>query len=48
LIELCYDPDAGREQPKPQADAGDEKDADDKLHKQQVAAQTVDDRPNDN
>ena len=47
LIELCYDPEAGRAQPKLHADPGDEKDADDKLQKQQAAAQTGDDRPND-
>ena len=47
LIELCYDCDAGREQPKPHADAEDEEDADDKLKKQDEAARTGDDRPND-
>jgi endonuclease/exonuclease/phosphatase (EEP) superfamily protein YafD len=47
LIELCYDPEAGSEQPKPHATAGDEKDADDKLQKQNEAARTGDDRPND-
>ena len=47
LIELCYDPDAGSEQSKPHADDADEKDADEKLQKQQKAAQTGDDRPNE-
>ena len=47
LIELCYDPEAGSEQPKPHADAADERDADDKLKKQNEAARTGDDRPND-
>ena len=47
LIELCYEPDAALEQPKPHADAGDEKDADEKLEKQDDAARTGDDRPND-
>ena len=47
FIELCYDPEGGREQPKPHADAADEQDADDKLRKQQEAARTGEDRPND-
>ena len=47
LIELCYEPDAEFQQAKPRADAGDEKDADDKLAKQGEAARTGDDRPND-
>jgi len=47
LIELCYDPEAGREQPKPQADAGDEKEADDKLQKQREVARTGYDRPSE-
>lgn len=47
LIELCYDPEAGRDQEKPQADASDEKDADEKLAKQREAARTGADRPND-
>jgi endonuclease/exonuclease/phosphatase (EEP) superfamily protein YafD len=47
LIELCYDPEAGSEQPKPHADASDEKDADEKLEKQEVASRTGDDRPNE-
>ena len=47
LIELCFDPEAGNAHPKPQADAADEKDANEKLVKQEVAARTGDDRPND-
>ena len=47
LIELCYEPDARSEQPKPQADAEDEQDADEKLEKQDEAARTGEDRPND-
>ena len=47
LIELCYDPAAGRAQPRPHADAGDEEDADEKLEKEREAARTGDDRPND-
>ena len=47
LIELCYEPDAECEQPKPHADEADEKDADEKLEKQGEAARTGDDRPND-
>jgi endonuclease/exonuclease/phosphatase (EEP) superfamily protein YafD len=45
MIELCYDPDARREQPKPRAHAGDEKDADDKLQREREAARTGEDRP---
>ena len=47
LIELCYDAEAGSEQPKPRAGASDEKDADEKLEKQEDAARTGDDRPNE-
>lgn len=47
LIELCLDPEAGSEQPKPHADAADEKDADEKLQQQRVAARTGEDRPNE-
>ncbi|MEA3212391.1 MAG: hypothetical protein QOE70_5448 [Chthoniobacter sp.] len=45
VIELCYDPKSKSQQPKPQADADDLKDADEKLQKQSMAAQTGDDRP---
>jgi endonuclease/exonuclease/phosphatase (EEP) superfamily protein YafD len=45
LIELCFDPLAQPLQPKPQADAGDEEDADEKIEKQQEAARSGDDRP---
>jgi endonuclease/exonuclease/phosphatase (EEP) superfamily protein YafD len=44
FIELCYDPEAGRAQRKPRAHAADQKDADDKLDKQQDAAVTGEDR----
>jgi endonuclease/exonuclease/phosphatase (EEP) superfamily protein YafD len=45
LVELSYEPDAPREQPKPQADASDEAEAREKLQKQAEAAATGDDRP---
>ena len=38
LIELCLEPEARPDQPKPRADRGDEKEADDKLEKEQKAA----------
>ena len=47
FIELCYDAEAGHEQPQPRADASDEKDADEKLEKQEDAERTGDDRPNE-
>ena len=47
LIELCYEPDADCKQAKPHADERDEKDADEKLEKQDEAARTGDDRPNE-
>jgi endonuclease/exonuclease/phosphatase (EEP) superfamily protein YafD len=45
LIELCYAPEARRDQPKPRAHTGDEKDADDKLQKEREAARSGEDRP---
>lgn len=46
LVELCLNPAAKAEQPKPEADAGDQADATEKLRKQSRAEQTGDDRPN--
>jgi endonuclease/exonuclease/phosphatase (EEP) superfamily protein YafD len=45
FIELCFDPKAKSQQPKPQADAEDLDDANEKLQKQAEAARTGDDRP---
>ncbi len=45
LIGLCYEPAAAPAQPKPEADAQDHQDAEEKLEEQAVAAQTGDDRP---
>lgn len=45
FIELCYEPAAQADQPRPTADASDQRDADEKLVKQAEAARTGDDRP---
>lgn len=45
LIELCYEPQAQSEQPKPQADAEDHREGAEKLQKQEEAARTGEDRP---
>lgn len=47
LIELCYEPEIRREQPKPRLRAGDQEDADEKLQKEDEAARTGEDRPNE-
>lgn len=44
-IELAYEPEAQKEQPKTEVDAGDQQDADEKLAAQSEAAKTGDDRP---
>ena len=46
LIELCLEPAARGEQPKPRADAADEEEADDKLQKEQQAALSGEGHPN--
>ena len=48
LIELCYEPEVRREPPTPRLRANDEKNADDKLAKEEEAAATGEDRPNEN
>jgi endonuclease/exonuclease/phosphatase (EEP) superfamily protein YafD len=47
LIELCLEPEVQSTQPKPRADRGDEEEADEKLQRGYDAAQSGEDRPND-